>query len=229
MKVLSALVLLGSFIYANLTTYISHISNDVYIKNIEDIEVGSSGILIREHDKSHSSIYARVSVIKKTINGSVIKLFPFNYIKQNVLPTPVISPKIGDTVVLNYMYKRVLPIVKNANSYNKLIQNQDIEFTHPDIFSSYMYINSTNKPTRQDFSNICSANSIGLVLFEIHNFNYFVDCFSFKLIKKEPLEKVNDTKTQLPFYSRIKKAGKSFWNSKNNYSFDKYYLSLIKQ
>lgn len=228
MKFFKAFLLLSSILVGDITTYISSIDNSLYVKNINDVQIGSSGILIREYDESHSTIYKRVVVISKSDKGMKLKISPFTYTKKNLLPTPQISAKVGDKVILNYMHNRVLPITKNSDSYTKIIRaNPNLEFIHPDIFSSYLYIQGENKPSQDNFKYICTANSIGLVLFEFKNMNYYVDCFSFKVMKKENTS-YSETLKQLPFYSRINKTSKSLVSFSTIKNFDNYYKNLIK-
>ena len=60
MKFLKSLVLVSSFLVADITTYISDVNNGIFVDNINDVEIGSSGILIREYDNKHSSIYFKI-------------------------------------------------------------------------------------------------------------------------------------------------------------------------
>ncbi len=211
------------------TKIISIKSNTALVKNFPDVKIGSSGVVVHRFTKNHSSIVAKIIVIKKIGKNLELKFIPFNDLKQDVLPVPKILPQEGDTVILNYMYNHALIIAPNYQTY-RYIENKhfDINWLHPDLFAAKLFADNNPAPNRQTFQKMCKDYSFSLLYFAIKNSGYFVDCNSFKVLEKEPIK--NEGNIMLPFYSRIKDI-KASWLSFGKSKIEKYntyYKNLLR-
>lgn len=181
---------------------------NIFIKNSDNFSIGSSGVVVHAFDKTHKAIVATVEVIEKKGAVAKLKYKNFNDLKQDALPNYKITPKVGDSVILNFLYKRALAITPNKETFNYVLDTyQDIEWIHPDIFASKLYIDYTPKPQKGDFKTQCNDNNFALIFFAISDRGYFVDCNSFKIIDTIKLTNIRkDKEIKVPFYSRVKKV-----------------------
>jgi len=196
------------------------------IKDI-DVPVGSSGIVIHYFDKEHSTIVARAELIDK----NKIEFKIFDTLKQEALPTPKILPKIGDKVILNYLYNRGLIIAPNHKTYENIIKNHNkIEWLHPDLFAAELSREKNPAPTKKNFKNFCNKYAVGIIYMAIDNKGYFVDCYSFKKVYEEPL-KMDSNEIKLPFYSRVKEIESgwfNFYGASEVKDYTNYYINLME-
>ncbi len=211
-------------------TEIKTVNQDVItVQNNRNIALGSTGIVLHQFDAEHQTIIARVQVISKTNDTMKLKLSKYLGVKQDALPNYSITPKVGDKVILNFLYNRALAIVPNLNSYKMVTRSyNNIIWIHPDIFAAQLSIDYTPKPTKKEFQKICSSENIGLLLFHIDQTGYFVDCNSFMVINKIPLPQTGDM--QLPFYTRIqniKSRFSIFGGAKGITNYNGYYKKLL--
>ncbi len=211
------------------TKIISIDNNIATIKNFSDVKIGSSGVVIHNFDKKHSTIVAKAIVIDKNSDTATIRFVPFRDLKQDVLPVPKILPQIGDTAILNYLYNYALPITPNYQTY-KIInkKHKNIKWLHPDLFAAKLFIDGNPAPTKKDFKKMCKDYNFSLLYFAINDKGNFVDCNSFKIIKQEQIN--TSGKIQFPFFTRIKDIKESwfsFGNSKIT-NYNDYYQSLIR-
>ncbi len=212
------------------TKIISINGNTAVVKNSNDIAIGSTGIVIHKFGDSTSSIVARVDVINKSGDKATLRFHVYKALKQSALPKPGIRPKVGDQVILNYLYDRALIVAPNYKVYNDVITHfKNITWVNPDIMAAYLAQEYRPNPDKTIFQKMCMQNSASLIFFALNNGGYFVDCNNFKVVKEV---KSGSIKTaQLPFYTRVRGIDSSWLNfsSKEMGSYSNYYRALIKQ
>ncbi len=172
------------------------------------LPVGMSGIVVHNFDTKHRTIIAEAVVTAIKAGKSIVKFKPFKRLRQSALPEYDIKPQKGDTIILGYLYNRILPITPDKKHYDAFVQMYRAQFDiiHPDLFASQLYFDYQPKPNKEAFTQNCLQNDAALLYFAIEKRGYFVDCNSFKVIASEPLSKpVDGEKAQKPFYSRIPK------------------------
>ncbi len=214
------------------TTVIDVDKKFIYIDDSADLLVGSSGIVLHAFDDTHKTIVSMVTVIKKEGEQAYLKYESFKGLKQNALPTYNITPKKGDTVILNYLYERALAITPNLQTQNYINTTfNTIGWIHPDIFASKLAIDFTPNPKKSNFRQECSEDSFSLLFFAIEDKGYFVDCNSFKTLHTIELPKdLKLEKGQKPFYSRLGEIkGRMFglMGGDGMHSYTRYYKQLL--
>ncbi len=212
------------------TDILSLEKDTVSIKGSANIALGATGVIIHSFDESHQTIIANVEVIKREGDTLRLKVSSFNAIPQEALPTYNIAPKIGDSVILNFLYNRAMAIVPDEETY-KLVTKSYKTFTwiHPDIFATKLAKSYNPTPTREIFQEECIAQNVGLLLFAIKGKGHFVDCHSFKTINTIPLPEASSVK--LPFYSRLAAIkGRIFglFGGKGVINYDSFYSKLLE-
>ncbi len=174
----------------------------VIVKDGADIALGATGVIIKSFDESHQTIIANVEVIKQEGDKLLLKVSSFDAIPQEALPTYSIAPKVGDTVILNFLYNRAMAIVPDEETYKLVTKSYDtFSWLHPDIFATKLAKSYNPTPSKETFQEECIAQNVGLLLFAIKDKGYFVDCRSFKTLNTIPLPTAKSVK--IPFYSRL--------------------------
>lgn len=214
-------------------TVITKVENKtIYIDDNKDFSIGSSGVVLHTFDKTHKTIIAAVEVVGKKDGKAHLKYKSFKRLKQEALPSYNITPKKGDTVILNYLYKRVLAIVPDLKTFDFVTKNHEgFEWIHPDIFAATLAADYNPVPTKDDFIQMCTTNTFALLFFAIEQKGYFIDCNSFKTIYQIDLPKeLVSKKPMIPFYNRLQEIkGRVFglMGSKGINNYDGYYKKLL--
>jgi hypothetical protein len=230
MKLILSVLFASTLLLASHTTKLEEVDKSglfAWVKGSSSFKLGSSGIVIRDFDSEHSSIVARATVVEKQGELAKVKFMSFDDLESTSMPTPILKPKKGDKVLLNHLYNKRLVIASNVNVYKQIAKDDFIvQWLHPDLLASRLYIDKTKAPKQNDFKEVCKFYEIGQIVFALDDGDYFVDCFSFKTIKKVAKNR-DTTNAQLPFYSRIQKISGSLFFNKEVKSFSNYYKGLI--
>jgi hypothetical protein len=206
---------------------------EVKIKNIQNDEIrvdkyvkkGVSGIVLCSFE-NREIICARAVLF-----GTKGKLEIYDNLKNDSFALPIVTPKVGDKIILAKDYNRIMIIAPNQDAYLRVknfLKNKIVVST--DIFVTFL----DEIPTKEDFVNFAKKLDIGLYAFVIRNKLYLVDAYSFYVIKKYSLNKnynfntpffvtYNNFQMEKSVFSKIKNLFKS--DIKN---FNEYYKSLIK-
>ena len=210
------------------TKIIKLVGNNAVVQNSDKVSIGSSGIVIHNFDNEHRTIITKAVVVKKDPNYMYLKLYYYKDLNMDALPSYKIIPKAGDTVIFNYLYNRVLPIVPNKEAFLEFKRKFPyLDIIHPDLFAYELAVESNPAPKISDFRNECNSDDFGLLFFALDDKGYFVDCTSFKVVGK--ISFPTEGKKQTPFYTRIKKIEPKFFGlgSEEIKDFDKYYKNLL--
>lgn len=200
------------------------------ISDDERIMVGSSGVVIRSFANGLKSIIARAVVDSKADGYANIHFEVYSALKQKSLPLPNFTPQSGDEIVLNYLYDRSLIIAPNAEVYNQIVEAfPNISFVHPDLVGAQLSVDYKPNPSQDDFRKACALNVAGLIFIALDNEAMFVDCGSFKPLKRFKSGQIANY--HLPFYTRVRDIDTVFWNLDAEYinNYDKYYRFLIDE
>lgn len=210
------------------TTLLSQKNGVGIIADNEEFLIGSSGIVIHKLESGENSIVARCVVTQKDGKNAKIRFERFSSLKQNAYPIPKVSPKKGDEIIINFLYKRALLIAPNKEIYHDIIGDfPKIDFVDSDLAASYLSLKYKPNPSKDDFRKICDKYAAGLVMLATNKKIYALDCGSFKPIKEFPSKEIKSYK--LPFFSNIGKIETVIWDFNNDEisNYDKYYEKLI--
>ncbi|NPA56570.1 MAG: hypothetical protein GXO19_02410 [Epsilonproteobacteria bacterium] len=179
---------------------------------------GTSGIVVHHFDGEHSTIIAR-AILEAPDR---IRFVVYDALAQPNLPKPKMGPQKGDTLILQYLYHRLVAIAPNYKSYEELRSKIDGEWIHPDLFAAELAKEKHPAPTRQDFRNFCNKFAVGRVAIILKERAHILDCYSFSTLQTVPMERV-DEKVQKPFYTRITKIEGSLFNFFGPKEMEDYY------
>lgn len=213
------------------TTILSVDGRYATIKDSKDIFLSSSGIVMHSFDNSTSTIVARVDVVEKKDGIAKLRFDVYKMSAQSAFPIPGVLPSVGDKVILNYLYDRALIVAPNKKVFKEITSHfKNIEWIHPDISAAYLANNFKPNPEREDFQEICKANTTSLIFFALDYTGYFVDCHNFKVLKKYKGSRIQ--KVQVPFYTRVPDIETSWflWNGGAQISdYSGHYKSIIRK
>jgi len=215
-----ALELLSAIIKTPVLT-VDHEQERVTIE-IDRIDEGVSGFVVRSISPEHTSIIKNVVVIafdpQKKI--ATLKMEDFNGLKNNALPEGKWEVAVGDSVELAFGYSRALLVAPSEEIYYRISRSVNVEWIHPDLFATVLSFHGHPTPLKEDFEAMGIASSIGLLFLYLQQKVYTVDIHSFKIlsITDAPLEQES---VKLPFYSRVDKI-EANWFGRGSSELEEY-------
>ena len=215
-----------------LTTTLTGVSDDKATAEVAQAEPGLSGVIIRHFNEVHSSIIADAEVTAYDAQSHIaqLQLRPYEGLKQNALPQGTWSPRQGDTLILAPDYSRALLIAPDATVYDRITAAfKALHWVHPDRYAAFLSVSGHPSPTREDFSEFCTENAVGLLYIHLDATLYTLDCKSLSLLQTADAP-VARSAVKLPFYSRVESIRKALWGTGSSEmdAYDPYYLELIR-
>jgi len=206
------------------------IKNETGTINIEKVDVGMSGFIVKELSSKHSVILndVVVSAFDVTTHKATLKITPNEVFVNEALPHITSEAKVGDKVLLAFNYDRALLVAPSENVYYKIVKNVKIEWVHPDIFATVLSMNGHPTPLYSDFQDFSELSGVGLLFVYLEKKLYTLDIKSFKIlnISDAPLQ----IKSQkLPFYSRVEKIEANWFGEGNKRlkTYAQHYYELL--
>lgn len=179
--------------------------------------IGETGIVIHSIG---SGIISNLITITQISNGKIYANYqPFTLLEQKYLPTPIVSPKVGDKVIMRSLYSRAFIVAPNQKLYETIkLKFPNITFVSSDLMVADINNKGIIDPNKKGFATLCSLYSVGILMIYASNGLNILDCQSFKVLQTQMLENPDKEKENYPFFARV--APKSFWDSfrsKKNY------------
>lgn len=197
---------------------------------IEKIDIGVSGFVVRKIAPEHTSIVQNVEVISFDAQKKIatLKMKEFNALKNNSLPEGKWKIEVGDSVELAFGYSRALLIAPNEEIYYRISQSVNVSWIHPDLFATILSFHGHPTPLYEDFKAMGISSSVGLLFLYLEQKVYTVDIHSFKIlsIADAPLEQES---VKLPFYSRVEKIEANWFGEGSDEleAYEPYYYELL--
>ncbi|MFT5659422.1 MAG: hypothetical protein ACI9TV_000038 [Sulfurimonas sp.] len=211
---------------------VDNVNNVVTIK-VNKIDIGVSGFLVHRLSQRTSSILKSLEVVdyNEATGIATLKMAKFDSLLQNSLPTGNWDVEVGDIAILAYGYTRALLIAPNEEIYYRITKaTKQVHWLHPDIFTTILSFNGHPTPLESDFLAMSNATSIGLIFFYLHQKLFTVDAQSMKVINISDAA-LNQTKVQLPFYSRIYEIDAAWFGEGSDIleEYEPYYCNMLIQ
>jgi len=223
--IILVLAFLTSSLFSELFEIQSVSDNGKYGKISQNIQIGSTGIVIKTLANGSQAIISYAEMQK----DNQILFYDFITLNQENIPKGLWKPKAGDFIRFQENYKRAVILAKDYNSYLQIKNKFSQDWIHPDLFSATLSSIGHQKPLPEDFHYFCRETSVGLIYIGFTDEVLKVDCLSLKVIDTFS-QKLKSESTQKPFYSRIKKIDTNWFGAgiKEIVDFEKYYRKLIK-
>lgn len=204
--------------------------NETATINIDKIDIGMSGYVVHYITSEHSSILKNcvVQSFDPQTHTAVIKMSDFNLLRNNALPSGKWKVAVGDTVELAFGYSRSLLIAPSEEIYYQVSKSVDTHWVHPDLFATLLSIHGHPTPLKEDFNDLSTASSVGLVFIYLDKKLYTLDSKSFKILEISDAPLVQDS-VKLPFYSRVDEINSNWFGegSSEMESYEPHYYELL--
>ena len=139
---------------------------------------------------------------------------------------PSVKPKVraGDKVIGGYLYKNILLLAPDANTYAKITKSADKNWIHPDIFAMFLSKEGDQIPTQENLQKFANEYQVGLIYIVQRGKALLYDPISKRYVSQKALSGL-PAKGQFPFYMRLGKI-ESGWFSREKKG--DYYNSIGK-
>ncbi len=198
---------------------------------VDGVQVGMYGAIVHWFDETHSTALSWVEVKKIDAESITLSMVPILALEQSALPSGNWLPKVGDEVILGYNYQRGLLIAPSSSIYKKISDyHKERSWVHPDIFATTLSSNGHPTPLREDFTEMCRSNNIGIVSFMFDKSIITLDCQSFKILENKSTS-IREKEPQLPFYTRVTNI-EANWFGEGSDEMEEYsphYIELIAE
>ena len=194
---------------------------------------GVSGFIVRHFTDQHNAILANAVVTgyDKETGIADLELSEYTGLRQNSLPNGIWTPQAGDEAVLGFAYSRALLIAPTDEIYHTITSRiPSLEWTHPDIFATFLSYRGHPTPIKEDISDFCTTTSSGLLYIYLQNSLFTMDCKSLTLLQIAPAS-MDRGEEKLPFYFRFEEIDAAWWGEGSDRleSYDPYYFGLIAE
>ncbi|MDY0117323.1 MAG: plasminogen-binding N-terminal domain-containing protein [Sulfurimonadaceae bacterium] len=218
---------------AMLKSPIISLDTDKAIIEIEKIDVGMSGYIVRELNDEHSTILqlAVVESFDATTKQAVLKLSKIDTFSSNNLPKGLWKTQAGDIAVFASGYKRALLLAPTEEIYYRITKAVPaLQWIHPDLFATFLSYEGHPTPLKKDFDLFGEDLEVGLLYLYIDEKLYTLDRSSFTIldIVDAPLIQEIDA-LKLPFYSRVEEISANWFGEGSSHleMYEPYYYKLM--
>lgn len=201
--------------------------NNLYI-NKGNLKIGQSGVVIHNY-KNNTIILGKAIIIKSDEKFSIAKIDYKPIYNQDSIPTIKKLVSIEDKFILNHLYKTDIMIVPNFRTKKRLLELYPNQlFLNEDFLASYLKVENTPVPKKDDIINFCNKQQVGLIFLVVKNKLYIIDTQSFKVVDTKSLN-IKDKSIKVPFFSNIEKIerGTFDFGAEKIEDYNKYYLNMI--
>jgi len=172
---------------------------------------GMSGIIIHKYAKEFSAITNR---LVQTSSKGTATLLENDIIHHEELPTIKTGITRGDKVIGGYLYRNVLLLAPDADTYAKTTASHNRAWIHPDLYALFLSQEGEDRPTRENLAAFAKSHQVGLIYIIKKGSAVLLDPISGKIVGKKGIGKL-PSKAQYPFYMRFDEI-KTGWFSKSS-------------
>lgn len=209
------LFLLLELFGAGMKAPVVSVEKDRAVIEIDKIDVGMSGFLVRTLGEGHQSILNKVVVesFDAQTKRAVLQLQEFDLLANNSLPKGKYKASVGDYALLPYAYNRGIVVAPSEEIYYRIVRSvSTMEWIHPDFFATLLSENGHPTPLQSDFVDLSDRLFVGLVFIYLDELLYTLDSQSMKIlnVSEAPIPLIKE-ELKLPFYSRVEKIDAAWW------------------
>ncbi len=176
---------------------------------------GMSGVVVHDYGNSLKAITSRIAQITSSGAGTLISA---DIIDHESLPTIKTAVQAGDKVIGGYLYKNVLVLAPNADTYAKITKSYSKTWIHPDLYALYLSVQGESKPSKENLLDFAKKHQVGLVYIVRKDAAVLLDPISGKIIARKAVSHL-PAKGQFPFYMHFEKLESGWFggSSSGNY------------
>lgn len=207
---LTALPLFAGFFPSTVNTSISSVKGDTVSLRSALPVTGMSAVVV--HDFGNSLDAITTYITQTSSNGSA-KIISKDIIHHDELPTIKTPVTTGDKVIGGYLYKTVLLLAPDADTYAKITSSHKKLWIHPDHFALFLTREGDAYPTKENLSMFAKEYQVGLIYIVRNGSAVLLDPISGQIVGKKAMSNL-PAQGRYPFFMRFKKI-ESGWFSKN--------------
>ncbi len=169
---------------------------------------GMSGVAIHNYG---SDLRAITSYLKYE-GGNKGILIKNNPISHDELPAVKPKVRVNDKVIGGYLYRNILLLAPDANTYARITGSANKNWIHPDLYAMFLSQEGDQYPTQKNLQKFANEYQVGLIYIIQKGKALLYDPFSKRYVSQKALSGL-PAKGQVPFYTRLGKI-KASWFSK---------------
>jgi hypothetical protein len=213
---LSSLPLFAGFFPQTVHTSISKVTDkSVVLKSSFPVN-GMSGVVIHNYGNGLEAIISRMV----QTNSKTARLTNSNIVHHDELPTINTAIKKNDKVIGGYLYRNVLLLAPDAQTYAKITSIYDRKWIHPDLFALYLSKKGDNVANRENLSAFAKAYQVGLIFIIGKGTAKLLDPISGKIVAKKSMLGL-PKKGEAPFFMRFDEIESGMFSSNNKQGYYK--------
>ncbi len=228
MKRIYLFFLVTTLAFSAVRTEVAEVNGSVVkVASAQGLENGMSAFVIRDFDSDHGSVIAQCSVT--AAERGELNCKQFDYLYHESLSLVQDGVKKGDRVAVGLLNGSISLIAPDQKSYLAAkAQYPDAILFHPDLLAVTLKYDDNPAPDRDTFMAYCRENFIGVLAFALNDGLYEVDCLSFRVIGKKPVQ-FDDKDNDKPFYHRVGEIERGFFDFSDEAvdDFTAYYKKII--
>jgi len=171
---------------------------------------GMSGIIM--HNYGHD-LTAITSYLKYRGNNKATWILN-DPITHDELPAVKPKVRVNDKVIGGYLYRNILLLAPDANTYAKIIGSANKNWVHPDLYAMFLSQEGDQYPTQENLEKFANEYQVGLIYIVQRGKALLYDPVSKHYVSQKALSGL-PAKGQAPFYTRLGKI-KAGWFSKKS-------------
>ena len=207
--ILTSLPLFAGFFPSTVNTSVRSVSGqNISLNNAFPVN-GMSGIVIHNYG---SNVKAITSTVVQTSRGNA-RYQGNEIIDHDSLPTIKTGITKGDKVIGGYLYRNVLLLAPDANTYAKITSRYNKQWIHPDLYAIYLSQEGEGAPNRENLASFARKYHVGLIYIVKKGAAVLLDPVSGKYVGKQGVSGL-PSKAQVPFFMRLDKI-QTGWFSKD--------------
>ena len=206
---LTTLPLLAGFYPQTVHTSVASVSGKNLTLNSSFPVNGMSGVVIHNYGSDLKAVTAQ---IVQTSRGQA-HIVDNDVIVHDSLPTINTALSRGDKVIGGYLYRNILVLAPDANTYAKVTASANKTWIHPDLYALYLSQEGEGAPNRENLATFAKKYQVGLVYIIKKGAAVLLDPVSGKYVGQKGVSGL-PAKAQFPFFMRFDKI-ESGWFSKS--------------
>ncbi len=177
---------------------------------------GMSGVVVHDYGNELEAITSRI--VQKSSNEVII--LDRDIIHHNKLPTIKTNIKANDKVIGGYLYRNVLVLAPDAETYAKITSIYDRKWIHPDLYALFLSKVGDTLPSKENLANFAKIYQVGLIYIVANGKAKLLDPISGKIVGEKTTSGL-PAKGEAPFFMRLDEIDSGLFSSSNKESYYK--------
>jgi len=211
---LSSLPLFAGFFPQTVHTSISKVTDKSVVLKTSFPVNGMSGVIVHDYGNALEAITSR---IVQNSSGK-ITLLDSDIVHHNELPTINTAVSNADKVIGGYLYRNVLLLAPNAETYAKITSIYDRKWVHPDLFALFLSKVGDTIPTKENLATFAKTYQVGLIFIVGNGTAKLLDPISGNIVGQKSMLGL-PAKGEAPFFMRFDEIASGMFSSSNAQSY----------